>query len=69
MHLLQMKFLMLQYEIQQNPSDQQIPVKQMLLNNLILKRDKSPMTLTLYSHIINLGNISLSLYLVTLLQS
>lgn len=47
----------LQYEIQQNPSDQQIPVKQMLLNNLILKRDKSPMTLTLYSHIINLGNI------------
>ena len=29
----------------------------MLLNNLILKRDKSPMTLTLYSHIINLGNI------------
>ncbi len=43
--------------IQSNPNDQQIPVKKMLLNNLILKQDKSPMTLSLYSHIINLGDI------------
>ena len=49
----------LEQYISSHPENKDVPYKQMLLNNLKLKRQKSPMTLSLYSHIVNLGNILL----------
>lgn len=47
----------LEQYILSHPESKDIALKSMLLNNLKFKRQKSPMTLSLYSHIIYLGDI------------
>lgn len=47
----------LEQYVQSHHENNDIPYKQQLLNNLKFKREKSPMTLSLYSHIIDLGGL------------
>lgn len=47
----------LEQYISSHPENNDISLQKMLLNNLKFKRQKSPMTLSLYSHIIYLGDI------------